>query len=79
MVHVLKQIGLEMNNRLTPADLEATRSSPHEQKWRNRAKWARQNLVLEGFLKSDSPRGLWEITESGRRELDRLRSAAVVG
>ena len=34
--------------------------------WRTTAKWARQALVNEGKLASDSPRGIWEITEQGR-------------
>jgi hypothetical protein len=35
-------------------------------RWRTTAKWARQALVNEGKLASDSPRGIWEITEQGK-------------
>jgi len=38
-------------------------------RWRNTARWARQWLVREGLLTSDSPRGVWEITEAGRAHL----------
>jgi len=30
-------------------------------------------MMKEGLISSDSPRGLWEITEKGRSELERLR------
>ncbi|MEM7820360.1 MAG: winged helix-turn-helix domain-containing protein, partial [Candidatus Aenigmatarchaeota archaeon] len=33
------------------------------------AQWARNAMVKEGLLASDSPRGVWEITAVGRRWL----------
>jgi len=38
------------------------RSNPKEVHWRNRAQWYRNTLLREGLLKSDSPRGIWEIS-----------------
>jgi restriction system protein len=35
-------------------------------RWRNTAGWERDKMVKEGLLKSDSSRGVWEITEKGR-------------
>lgn len=34
-------------------------------RWQNTAQYARKNLVLGGFLRNDSPRGVWELTEEG--------------
>ncbi|NLN70237.1 MAG: hypothetical protein GX142_05570 [Chloroflexi bacterium] len=33
---------------------------------RNNSAWARFKLVQEGYLMSDSARGVWEITKVGR-------------
>ncbi|MCC7571175.1 winged helix-turn-helix domain-containing protein, partial [Candidatus Micrarchaeota archaeon] len=42
-------------------------SNPDNPRWRNTAQWARNSMVNEeGFLKKDSPRGIWEISEKGR-------------
>ena len=38
-------------------------------RWRNAAQWARNSMIRDGRLKSDSPRGIWEISEAGRAEL----------
>ncbi|RMH13146.1 MAG: hypothetical protein D6698_14360, partial [Gammaproteobacteria bacterium] len=37
--------------------------------WRNTAQWCRNTMVREGLMKSDSPYGIWEITEAGRKYL----------
>ena len=39
-------------------------------RWRNKARWARNTMVKEGLMASDSPHGIWEITERGRRVLE---------
>lgn len=39
-------------------------------RWRNTAQWCRNQMVREGLLKADSPRGIWEISEEGRRALE---------
>ena len=38
-------------------------------RWQRAANWARRHMVLDGLLKSDSPRGVWEISEAGRARL----------
>ena len=42
--------------------------------WRNRVGWARYRLVEDGLLRSDSPRGVWELTEEGAKA-----AAAIAG
>jgi hypothetical protein len=38
-------------------------------RWKNAAQWARNSMVKEGFLRNDSPRGAWQISEAGKRFL----------
>lgn len=48
-------------------------SDPSKLRWQNRAHWTRLQLVRAGLLKADSPRGIWEITDEGRRWLAERR------
>ncbi len=58
-----------MRGTLKDVDYEPLSSSPDTLRWRNAAQWARNTMVNEGFLKKDSPRGIWEISEKGRKFL----------
>ena len=40
--------------------------------WHNLVQWARQRLINNEFLDGRQP-GLWVITESGKKEFNRLR------
>ncbi len=55
-----------MKDQLNTYDYQTIPSDPYVIRWRNNAQWARLKLVQEGYLASNSPRGVWEITESGR-------------
>jgi restriction system protein len=66
---VLEKVGRVMKPRLKSVDFEPLASGPDNPRWRNAAQWARNSMVKEGLLKSDSPRGIWEITERGEHEL----------
>jgi len=57
-----------MEDVLTPADHE--RVSSGRVRWKSTAAWVRFRLVKEGLLVADSPYGVWEITEEGRRWLE---------
>jgi hypothetical protein len=50
---------------LTEPDYEPL-SSTDEFRWRNTAKWARQELIYDGLLEKDSPYGIWTISDKGR-------------
>jgi hypothetical protein len=39
-------------------------------RWDNRAQWVRGHLAAAGFLSASSPRGTWEITPAGLKELE---------
>lgn len=54
--------------QLTPQDLaEKNKSGPN--KWTNTVQWGRQHLVNIGHI-SRLPRGVWTITDEGRKSLD---------
>jgi hypothetical protein len=61
----------KMRDILKPADYEKLKNGKTP-RWENFIRWTRQELVTEGFLKSDSPRGMWEITNEGRAYLERV-------
>ena len=58
---------LKRSIQLLPSDLESTSSGGI--RWENRANWARMDMVIEGLIRKGSPRGVWEITDSGRQAL----------
>jgi len=62
---VLDKVYEKMKNRLTSADLELVPSG-RDIRWKNHAKFERLSLRIEGYLKTGSPRGIWEISEKGR-------------
>jgi restriction system protein len=35
--------------------------------------WARNKLKDQGLIAANSPRGIWEITDAGRRYLESLK------
>jgi len=58
-----------MGDQLNKYDYQSLPSNPKILRWRNNAQWARLKLVQDGYLASDSPRGVWEITEAGRQRV----------
>ena len=65
---ILERVYEKMKDVLNSFDLEVL-SSGFDVRWRNAAQWARNSLVRDGLMKSDSPRGVWEISEAGRQWL----------
>jgi hypothetical protein len=62
---IIKEIGRQLNGKLLPGDLE-WRESTNEYAWQNNAKWERFSMTQDGVLRSDSPRGYWELNEDHR-------------
>jgi hypothetical protein len=62
---VIKEMGQLLNGKLLPGDLE-WRESTSEYAWQNNAKWERYHMTQDGILRSDSPRGYWELNEDHR-------------
>lgn len=61
---VLDQMENDLNGKLLPGDLEKRKTG--EIVWRNNSCWERFRMVGDGILKSDSPKGIWELSEAHR-------------
>jgi hypothetical protein len=72
MSNVLDRVYGKIKDRLRQKDFEMLASGTAI-RWKNRAQWERQKLKSEGYLKKDSPRGIWEITDEGRKLYERLK------
>ncbi len=69
---VLVKVEEKMRDKLNEVDYEGLKSG--ETRWKNRAAWVRYQLVDEDYLKKDSPRGIWEITDAGRALYQELKA-----
>ena len=69
---VVDLVGTKLEAQLNEVDYEETPGT-RVVRWRNRAQFARHDLVKNGQLRQDSPHGVWEISEAGR---GRARRAA---
>lgn len=65
---VFESIEQKMGRFFNDLDLEILKDG-YTKRWQKMAAWQRYILVKEGLLKSDSPRGVWEITEKGKKFL----------
>jgi hypothetical protein len=48
-------------------EIDRSKTSSGEIRWRNRAQFVRLTLIEKGEMVKNSPRGVWEITESGKQ------------
>jgi hypothetical protein len=64
---VIDAVGRIVADRLTALDHETLATGGL--RWQKRVQFSRLRLVERGFVKRDSPRGVWEITDDGRRAL----------
>jgi hypothetical protein len=68
---IIEALEERMENLLTSRDFEHLKSG--EIRWRNRARFARLRMKERGLLSDTSHRGVWEITDGGRRFLNEER------
>jgi hypothetical protein len=54
---------------LKKVDFDPLRSNSSTPRWRNTARWARNDMVQKGLLRGDSPHGEWQMTDLGRSRL----------
>ena len=47
--------------------------SDNSYRWVKSTQWCRYNMAKEGLLKSNSPRGVWEITKLGEEYYGRYK------
>lgn len=74
MSDVLIRVERMMRGTLRQVDYEPLASNPEAPRWRNAGAWVRNTMVKEGLLKQNSPWGVWEIADAGRRYLTESRS-----
>jgi len=68
---VIDVLGDRMRGTLKPRDYESLAMG--EVRWRNRARFARLRMTEQGLLSATSPRGVWELTDLGRKHLEDAR------
>lgn len=71
MKEVLDKVYEKMKNVLNVYDKEPLNSGYI--RWQNTAQWARNTMVNDGLLSSKSGRGVWEITDKGKKCLEKLK------
>lgn len=62
---VIEEMTRQLDGKLLPGDL-VWREATNEPAWQNNAKWERYQMVQDGLLRGDSPRGVWELSEDNR-------------
>lgn len=67
---ILAKVERSMKYVLNDYDYMPLSANPHTPRWRNTAQWSRVIMVKDGLLRNDSPRGVWEITDKGRKYLE---------
>jgi hypothetical protein len=71
---VIERVGELVDDQLKPMDREKLETGGV--RWHTRVQFARLRMKEQGFLNQDSPRGLWEISELGRKRLKEETSTA---
>jgi hypothetical protein len=69
---ITNAVGERMADRLTALDREKLDSG--DIRWRNRVQFTRLTLKRRELIASDTPRGVWEVTEKGRAFVRDARS-----
>ncbi len=64
---VLQELEQKMGATFKPADVESIPSNPKMLRWCSTAQWTRQELVNDGLIGPSLQRGVWEISDAGRR------------
>lgn len=72
--NVVDAFGKLMHDEFLPADFETLDSGAI--RWQSRLQFVRLRLVERGLLERDSPRGIWVISEAGRKELEESRNTS---
>lgn len=59
---VIEEMEKMLDGKFLPRDLE-WRNATNEPVWQNNTRWERQRMKKQGILKSNSHRGIWELSE----------------
>jgi len=69
---VIQSVERKMTNRFKPSDRE--KNLDGSEKWEKQVNYQRLAMKHKGLLASNSPRGIWAITEQGRKWLSEQSS-----
>jgi len=72
---VLEHVRATLADQLNTYDLD-TLADGKTVRWINTAHWARNALREEGLIRDDTPRGVWSISDAGRKWLDAQKRMA---
>jgi hypothetical protein len=64
-IEVTDAVGERLKDRLTELDKQRHKSG--DLRWRNRVQFTRLRLKERGLLRANSDRGVWELTDAGRK------------
>ncbi len=59
---IFEDVELQLKDQFLPADLDKVQNGK-QPVWKNNLQWERLRMVKEGILRSDSPNGIWELSE----------------
>lgn len=65
---VIDRVGQQLEGRLTEQDKGEVASGTV--RWRNRIQFVRIKLIDRGLMTKESPRGIWQITDAGRKMVE---------
>ena len=68
---VVRRVGRKLDTKLTDADRQLIKSG--DVRWKNRLQFVRLGLIKQGLMMKNSPRGIWEISESGKQYLNEYK------
>jgi hypothetical protein len=64
---ILDKLAIKLKTRFTPADLELLDDG--YTRWQKNVHWTRYILTEKGVLKSNSPRGIWELSDNYMKKI----------
>jgi len=70
--NVLNRIFGKVKSKLKEKDLELLPSGS-DIRWKNHVRWEKLRLQTKGYLKTDSSKRMWEITNTGRKFYESLK------
>ncbi|CUU38525.1 Mrr N-terminal domain-containing protein [Armatimonadetes bacterium DC] len=71
---VLERIQELTKDQLKPADYEELPSGG-KIRWKSKVTGLRNKLIKQGYLRADTPQGIWAITDKGRQYLEQLKNS----
>lgn len=65
---IVEDVGKQLDGRLTDIDRQPLKSGAI--RWENRIQFVRLKLIERGWMEKNTPRGVWAISDEGRKQLE---------